>query len=93
MHYERALAIYEKMLGSAHPSTNQARHDFATLLLTTNSADEAYRLGEAALAAHDKTLGREHGFTKDAARVTADALAALGRAEEATALRAKYAIV
>ncbi len=93
--FERVLALaIEKMLGpeNLNIDTNFLRHNFATLLLGSGSANQALALGEAALAGHHKALGREHKWTKDSARVTADALDALGRADEAMALRARYGI-
>jgi tetratricopeptide (TPR) repeat protein len=90
--YERALAIYEKVLGADHPNTNRGRYNFARLLLADRNAAEALTYGEAALAAHKKILGEDHPWTKDSARVTADALAVLGRADEAAELYARFGI-
>jgi tetratricopeptide (TPR) repeat protein len=90
--YQRALAIFEKVLGPEHPNTNGVRCKLAHLLLLIGQPTEALALGQIALTAHDKALGRDHAWTKESARVTADALDALGRTEEAEALRGRYGV-
>jgi hypothetical protein len=90
--FERALAIYEKVLGPEHSNTNRVRDNFAALQLACGSAGEALALGEAALTTHERINGPNHPWTKDSARVTADALDALGRAAEAAAMRERHGI-
>jgi tetratricopeptide (TPR) repeat protein len=88
--YERALAIWEKLVGAAHPNTHRVRVDFARWLLADGNAAQALAYGEAALAVHRQALREGHPWIKDSAAITAAALDALGRSEEAAALRARF---
>ena len=64
---ERALAIYEKVLGPEHPNTNRARGSFARFLLVNGNAAEALACGATALEAHKNALGEDHPWTKNSA--------------------------
>ena len=88
-HFERAIAIREKTLGSGDPTTNRDRCDLARVLLAMGHPAQALALSETALAAHAKALGPNNPWTT---RVNAKALDALGRGEDAAALRAHYAL-
>ena len=55
--YERALAIYEKVLGPEHPLTATSLNDLASLFRDQGDLAEARRLYERALAIYEKVLG------------------------------------
>jgi tetratricopeptide (TPR) repeat protein len=81
--FERALTIFEKVLGREHPSTNRARCNFARMLLAEGNVEQAAIFSEAALAVHEKAFGKDHRWTKESARVTADVFDAQSRVAEA----------
>ena len=62
-HYERALAVREKVLGPEHPSTAESLNNFAVWLQTLGDLAGARPLHERALAIREKTLGPEHPGT------------------------------
>ena len=61
--YERALAIYEKVLGAEHPNTATTLSNLALLLQDQGDLAGARPLHERALATREKVLGAEHPET------------------------------
>jgi tetratricopeptide (TPR) repeat protein len=61
--YERALAIYEKVLGPEHPHTAMSLNNLAILLQAQGDVAAARPLFERALAINEKGLGPEHPQT------------------------------
>ena len=62
----RAIAIYEKVLGPEHPDTAMALNNLAFLYNTTNRQTQAELMYERALAIREKVLGPEHPGTATA---------------------------
>jgi tetratricopeptide (TPR) repeat protein len=60
---ERALAIWEKVLGPEHPNTSTSLNNLAALLKDQGDLAGARPLLERALAAYEKVLGPEHPNT------------------------------
>src|SRR5215210_88011 len=60
---ERALGIYEKMLGPEHPDTALSLNNLAGLLQAQGDYEEARPLLERALGIYEKVLGPEHPDT------------------------------
>jgi hypothetical protein len=60
---ERALAIYEKVLGPEHRHTAASMGNLATLLSTQGDLAGARPLYERALAIREKMLGPQHPDT------------------------------
>jgi tetratricopeptide (TPR) repeat protein len=60
---ERALAIYEKVLGPEHPDTVSSLNNLATFLMEQGDLAAARPLFERALAIREKVLGPEHPRT------------------------------
>ncbi|CAN0516221.1 unnamed protein product [Laminaria digitata] len=58
--YKRSLAIYEKALGSEHPSVATSLNNLAGFLETQGNYAEAGRLYKRSLAITEKALGPEH---------------------------------
>jgi tetratricopeptide (TPR) repeat protein len=63
--FKRALAIYEKVLGSEHPSTATSLNNLASLLQAQGDLAGARPLNERALAIREKALGAEHPGTAE----------------------------
>jgi tetratricopeptide (TPR) repeat protein len=61
--FERALAIYEKVLGPEHPLTAPSLNNLALLLYDQGDYAEARQLFERALTIVEKTLGPDHPNT------------------------------
>ena len=61
--FERALAIYEKVLGPEHPDTATSLNNLAVLLQAQGDLAGARPLYERALAIREKVLGPEHPDT------------------------------
>lgn len=61
--YERALAITERVLGQAHPSTATSLNNLGYLLRDMGDLDGARPYLERALAIHERVLGQEHPYT------------------------------
>jgi tetratricopeptide (TPR) repeat protein len=89
---ERALGIYEEVLGPDHPKTNVSRYGLVRLLLKSRQLSEALALAEKELSISDKILGPAHRGTKFAALNVAEALHRLDRVDEAVALFRRYGI-
>ena len=72
--FERALAIYEKVLGPEHPYTAASLNNLASLLQAQGDLAAARPLFERALAIREKVLGPEHPDTallhRDAGQVS-----------------------
>jgi tetratricopeptide (TPR) repeat protein len=85
--YERALAIWEKLLGAAgrHRHTAQSLSNFANLLADEGDLPGAQRYYERALAIFEKTMG-PHPNTNRVRRNFARLLVAAGSAAEALTL-------
>ena len=61
--YQRALAIYKKVLGSQHPDTATSLNNLAALYDDMGSYDKAEPLYQRALAIYEKVLGSQHPLT------------------------------
>jgi tetratricopeptide (TPR) repeat protein len=61
--YERALAIYEKVLGPEHPDTALSLNNLGRLLYAQDNLTGSRPLYERALAIREKVLGPEHPDT------------------------------
>jgi tetratricopeptide (TPR) repeat protein len=77
-HFERALAIREKMLGPEHLATAQSLNNLACLVEAQGDLVRARSLFERALAIHEKTLGPEHLATAQSLSNLAGLLQAQG---------------
>jgi tetratricopeptide (TPR) repeat protein len=58
--FERALAIWERVLGPDHPQTAQGLNNLALLLKDQGEVDAARALFERALAIRERVLGPDH---------------------------------
>jgi tetratricopeptide (TPR) repeat protein len=83
---ERALAIYEKVLGREHPDTANSLSNLANLLRVTNRLSEAEPLIRRALAISEKNLGPDHPTVAIRLNVLATLLQATNRRDEAEPL-------
>jgi tetratricopeptide (TPR) repeat protein len=83
--YERALAIYEKVLGPEHQDMATAMSNFARLLEDTVQVNEAERLFRKAITVGEKALGPDHSDTQRYASHYARLLVRTERADEALA--------
>jgi tetratricopeptide (TPR) repeat protein len=63
---ERALAIYERVLGSDHPDTATSLNNLAGLLEAQGAYAEAQPLFERSLAICEQVLGSDHPLTASA---------------------------
>src|SRR6185436_19067520 len=64
--HERALAIWEKVLGSEHVSTAKSLHNLGLLFFEKRNFPRARALWERALRILDSRLGPNHPDTKSA---------------------------
>ena len=88
--HERALAIYEKVLGPEHPDTATGLNNLAGLLEAQGDLTRARPLYERALAIYEKVLGAEHPNTAASLNNLAKLTSGPGRpGGRATALRAR----
>ena len=62
-YYERALAIYEQVLGPDHPDTARSLNNLGYLLQAMGNLGEARPYYERALAIYEKALGPDHPDT------------------------------
>ena len=62
-YFERALAIWEKVLGAEHPDTARSLNNFGFLLQSQGDLAAARSYYERALAIREKVLGAEHPDT------------------------------
>jgi CHAT domain-containing protein len=84
--YERALAIWEKELGSNHPDTALGLNNLGHLLAAMGDLAEARPLYERALAICEKELGRSHPDTARGLNNLGSLLEAMGDLAEARPL-------
>jgi tetratricopeptide (TPR) repeat protein len=61
--YQRALAIFEKVLGLEHPSVVISLSNLAVLYKDQGNYAEALLLHQRALAIREKVLGKDHPNT------------------------------
>jgi len=76
--YERALAIYEKVLGPEHPDTALSLNNLGRLLYAQDNLTGSRPLYERALAIREKVLGPEHPDTATSLNSLASLLQAQG---------------
>jgi tetratricopeptide (TPR) repeat protein len=76
--YERALAIYEQVLGPDHPQTAISLNNLAGLLYATGDYAGARPLYKRALAIREQTLGPNHPDTANSLNSLAVLLKAMG---------------
>ncbi len=76
--YERALAIYEKVLGPEHPDTALSLNNLGGLLYAQDNLTGSRPLYERALAIREKVLGPEHPDTATSLNSLASLLQAQG---------------
>ncbi len=88
-YYERAIAIYEKVLGPEHPETAFPIHNLGHCYLETGEPERALPLYERALAIRLESLGSEHIDVAGSLRALAGARAAMGELEAALELYAR----
>ncbi len=62
--YQRALAIYERVLGVEHPDTASSLGNLALLYYSQRKYEQAEPLYQRALAIRERVLGAEHPDTK-----------------------------
>jgi len=62
--YQRALTIYEQVLGSHHPDTAQTLNNLANLYTDQSKYEKAAPLYQRALVIYEQMLGSEHPSTK-----------------------------
>jgi hypothetical protein len=62
--YQRALAMYEELVGSEHPDVAVVLHDLAHLSVSQGKSSEAEPLYQRALAIRVQWLGPEHPDTQ-----------------------------
>ena len=62
-YYERALAIFEKVLGQAHLDTAKSYNNIANAYNAHGETAKALEYYERALAIFEKVLGKEHPDT------------------------------
>jgi len=62
--YERALSVWEKVLGAEHPQMALGLNNLAGLHKTQGNYEQAKPLYERALAIFEKALGAEHPNTR-----------------------------
>lgn len=87
--YRRALAIQEKTLGEAHPSTAATLNNLAVLLSGRGRYAEAEPMHARALAIAEKSLGPSHLDTASMRTTLAITFDRQGKSTEAEALYAK----
>ena len=63
-YYERALAIYERVLGEDHPTTATSLNNFGMLLQAQGDLAGAKPYYERALAIRERVLGPDHPMTQ-----------------------------
>jgi tetratricopeptide (TPR) repeat protein len=83
--YERALVIYDKVLGPEHPDTIASLNNLANLLHSQGDLEGARRLIERSLAIHDNAFGPEHPNTNRVRDNLVRLLSDMGQADEASA--------
>ena len=83
--YERALVIYDKVLGPEHPDTMASLNNLANLLHSQGDLEGARRLIERSLAIHDNAFGPEHPNTNRVRDNLVRLLSDMGHADEALA--------
>ena len=66
--YQKALAIFEKVLGSEHPSTATTYNNIAFVHYNKGDYDKALEYFQKALTIREKMLVAEHPFTTRACR-------------------------
>ncbi len=84
-HYERALAIYEKLIPE-DPPTAAVLHDFGLSLFYHGQHERAQPLLERSLAIREKKLGAEHRETISSMNTLATLLGKRGQYEQASRL-------
>ncbi len=62
--FQRALTIYEKVLGPEHPETASTLNNLALLYAVQGKDEKAELLFQRALAIREKVFGPYHPFTK-----------------------------
>ena len=77
--YQRALAIYEQVLGPQHPDTASSLNNLAGLYQAQGKYEQAERLYERALAIREQQLGPQHPYTQKAQENYASLQRAMGR--------------
>jgi tetratricopeptide (TPR) repeat protein len=87
--YVRSLAIYEKQLGTEHPTTASSLNNIAILYYLMGRFEGAELLYVKALAIYEKHLGAEHPDTATGLNNIAELYRAIGRYEEAEPLYAR----
>ena len=83
---KRALAIYEKALGSDHPNAASSLNNLAVLYVSQGRYEEAEPLHRGALAIYEKALGPDHPDTASSLNNLAGLYNSQGRYEEAEPL-------
>ena len=81
--YERALAIFEELLGTAHPFTTTILNNLGSLLHAMGNLDKARSHLERALSAKEKLLGSEHPETGAAIANLGSLIQDMGKLDEA----------
>jgi tetratricopeptide (TPR) repeat protein len=84
--YQRALVIYETLLGPEHPRTAISLNNLAGLYRAQGRPDKAEPLHQRALAIREKVLGPEHPGTATSLNNLAGLYRAQGRLDEAEPL-------
>ncbi len=87
--YERALAIWEKVLGPDHPGLARGLNNLAALYRAQGRYAEAEPLYRRALANWEKALGPEHPYVVPTLQNYAALLRELGREAEAAEMEAR----
>ncbi len=83
---QRALAIYEKLLGPEHPDTATSLNNLALLYKTQGKYEQAEPLHRRALAIREKRLGPEHPDTAQSLNNLAELYYAQSKYEQAEPL-------
>lgn len=82
---ERAVELYERALGPAHPDTARARVQFVRALIAVGQFSDAPSQATLALLALEAALGRDHAEVVDALHLAAAAALLAGDEERARA--------
>jgi serine/threonine-protein kinase len=82
-HYERAVALREKVLGPEHPVVTPSLNNLGNVLQEMGRYEESRQMHERVLAIREKVLGPQHPDMASALGNLGNVLTSLGRYEEA----------
>jgi len=89
---QRALRIYEQILGPEHPNTATTLSSLATLYLEQGKYEQAEPLYQRALRIKEQVLGPEHPSTDITVQSYAYLLRLMKREREAALLEARFRV-